>query len=133
MNKLYVTHCSAKKASTFKRTGSRVPPDRLYISKRIQGFMRSCKMQGVKWAIFSDEYGLWFPHLKKKWYEKPPDDVTAEEFESLVRDFDKKVRRYDEVWFYHHPARFHKLYRGLLRKSRCKNKIVRFTKISKIL
>lgn len=124
--RIYVTHCSGKKISSVKRSGARVPPDKLYTSTRIQPFMRRCKEQRVRWAIFSDLYGVYFPNEKHKWYEKSPDSVTPTEFRELLRSFDKRLRAYSEIWFYRHPARFHKLYRKLLRNTKLKRKVRQF-------
>ena len=42
-------------------------------------------MEGrVKWAIFSDYYGIWFADEKHQWYEKNPDTVTNEEYKKLL-------------------------------------------------
>jgi hypothetical protein len=130
--KIYITHCSAKKSLSVKRSGAKVSPDKLYTSKRIQSFMRRCKEQRVKWAIFSDLYGIYFPHEKHQWYEKSPDSVTLEEFSTLLKNFHKRIRVYDEIWFYRHPARFHKLYRRLLRNVRTKHNVRLFGRVSLI-
>ena len=121
--RIYITHCSAKKSLLIRRSGARVPPDKLYTSKRIQPFMQQCKAQRVRWAIFSDLYGVYFPNEKHKWYEKSPDSVTPTEFRGLLKSFDKRLHAYSEIWFYHHPARFHKLYRKLLRNTKLRRKV----------
>jgi len=79
--------------------------------------MERCKAMRVPWAIFSDLYGVWFPHVSHKWYEKDPDTVTESEFSSLLRDFDDKLSAYPEIYFYYNPGRFHPLYRRLLQQS----------------
>jgi len=95
--------------------------------------MKKCKDQGVTWAIFSDLYGVYFPSDRHSWYEMPPDKVNEEEFKRLVWDFDKKLKGYHEIWFYHHPARFHRLYRRLLKESRLKGRVKLFTKVLEIV
>lgn len=102
-------------------------PDKLYTSTRIQRFMRRCKDAGVEWAIFSDKYGVWFPHVRRRWYEKPPDEVTFAEFKKLVRDFDRALQDYDEIYFYHNPGRFGTLYRCLLCQTKLKERVVLFS------
>lgn len=72
IKRVYVTYCSRDKAKRFKKTKEPVSPDQLYVSARIQGFMRQCKAKSACWAIFSDEYGVWFPEVKHPWYEKNP-------------------------------------------------------------
>ncbi len=131
--RIYITHCSAKKDELLKDTGKKVTPDRLYTATPSQRFMRRCKEKGVKWAIFSDFYGVWFPNREHKWYEKPPDTVTEKEFKNLINDFGQKLKRYDEIWFYYNPGRFHPLYKKLLRETRLKDKIRRFTHIVEIV
>ena len=95
--------------------------------------MRRCKEQHVKWAIFSDLYGIYLPNERHKWYEKSPDSVTPAQFQKLVKDFDSRLRTYSEICFYRHPKRFHKLYRRLLRKTRLKHKVRRFGRVNLIV
>jgi hypothetical protein len=76
--------------------------------------MTACKEKEVAWAIFSDLYGIWYPSVRHEWYEKDHDNVTEEEFQKLVSDFDKKLGGYEEIWFYYNPGRFHSLYQRLL-------------------
>lgn len=123
--RIYLTHCSAGKRRYPK--GIKVSPDQLYDSKRIQRFMNQCKAAGVRWAIFSDLYGVWFPWIRREWYEKAPDEVTDEEFNALLSDFDGKLKRFDEILFYYNPGWFHSLYRKLLKESRLHRRIRMFT------
>lgn len=136
MRRIYITHCSGTKDATLKGLITEVPPDKLYISAPIQRFMNICKEKKVDWAIFSDEYGVWFPWVKHKWYDKPPDRVTTEEFINLVEDFERKLQDYDEVWFYYNPGRFHKVYRRLIEtvnsRQNLKQKIQEFSCIYEI-
>lgn len=131
--RIYITHCSAKKNLSVKRSRARVPPDKLYTSKRLQAFVRWCKERRVRWAIFSDLYGVYFPNEKHKWYEKSPDSVTPTEFRGLLKGFDKRLRVYREIWFYRHPARFHKLYRKLLRNTKLRRKVRLFKNVDRIV
>jgi len=131
--RIYVTHCSAKKDDSLKDTGEAVSPDRLYTAKPLQRFMKRCKDKKVQWAIFSDKYGVWFPHVMHEWYEKSPDTVSEYEFKILVRDFEEKLGKYDEINFYHNPGRFHRLYRRLLEDVKVKGKIILFSHKDEIL
>lgn len=79
--------------------------------------MRECKNKGVNWAILSDKYGIWFSDDLHEWYEKNPSAITGEEFSDLVSEFDKSLRQFDQIYFYHNPGRFHKLYKRLLKSS----------------
>jgi hypothetical protein len=97
MTRIYVTHCSHKKEERYRATEEAVTPDLLYIAKLTQRFMTKCKQRGVPWAIFSDLYGGWFPEVRHKWYEKPPDTVSEVELSALLRDFDEKLIPYSEI------------------------------------
>lgn len=140
--RIYVTHCSAKKDDSLKCTNKKVPPDKLYTSPRIKGFIRICKEKKVTWAIFSDLYGVWFPDIRHQWYEKDPDTIVKNgkvidpvEFTRLVNDFNKKLLNYDEIWFYRHPyhKRVHCLYRMLLQETTLKEKIKLIGSIKEIV
>jgi hypothetical protein len=74
--RIYVTHCSAKKDRTLKHSGKKVTPDRLYTAAPLQRFMNRCKEKKVQWAIFSDKYGIWFPHEKHEWYDACMQEVS---------------------------------------------------------
>lgn len=87
----------------------------------------------VQWAIFSDLYGIWFPQEKHEWYEKDPDTVTEEEFGVLKRDFEEKLGRYDEIWFYYNPGRFHQLYKRLIREVSIRDRIILFSHTNDIV
>jgi hypothetical protein len=130
--RIYVTYCSAKKDDSLRGTQRKVTPDRLYKSLRIQRFMKACREKKVNWAIFSDLHGIWFPNVRHGWYEKNPSMVTEEKFRKLTHDFDEKLGKYDEIWFYYNPTRFHSIYRRLLEESRLTRKIRRFTHIADI-
>jgi len=123
--RIYITYCSAQKNDAFKDTGIEVTPDILYTSKkRIQPFMETCKQKGVRWAIFSDLYGVWLPEEKHAWYEKSPDDVAESEFKALLEKFDNRLQEYDEIYFYRpSPVYFHSLYRRLLNKTRLRERV----------
>jgi len=130
--RIYLTHCSAKKDDSLKHTGRKVTPDKLYTATPTQRFMNKCKERQIRWAILSDLYGIWFLREKHEWYEKDPDAVTKEEFKNLVRDFEKKLGNYDNIYFYHNPGRFHPLYRRLLNEVKIKGKIILFSHIAEI-
>jgi hypothetical protein len=125
--RIYLTHCSAKKDDTFCRSTEKVAPDKLYLATPTKRFMIQCKKRGVRWAIFSDKYGVWFPEEKHEWYDKDPDTVSDQEFNKLVRDFEEKLANFDEIWFYYNPGRFHPLYKRLLNEVSLKGKITLFT------
>jgi hypothetical protein len=131
--RIYLTHCSARKDASLKDSSKRVTPDNLYTATPTQRFMKSCIDNNVQWAIFSDNYGVWLSNITNKWYEKSPDSVTDKEFHNLVADFNRKLRHFDEIWFYYNPGRFHRLYRKLLTKTKLKNKIRLFTHLNEIV
>jgi hypothetical protein len=125
--RIYITYCSRQKDASLKNSSTAVPPDVLYKSQRIQGFMQRCKEKSVCWAIFSDQYGVWFPQETHVWYEKNPDSVSEKEFVALQADFDNKLRAFDEICFCPGTGdiRIHSLYKRLLKESQLKDKISR--------
>jgi hypothetical protein len=132
MSNIYITHCSAKKDDSLKNTGIQVTPDRLYTSTSIRRFMDRCKQENVKWAIFSDHYGIWFPHEKHEWYDKHPSKVTKSEYRSLVNNFDNALEAYNRIFFYHNPGRFHKLYEQLIQDSALTTRIILISHLDSI-
>lgn len=131
--RIYVTHCSAKKDNSLKNSHNKVTPDKLYTGKPTQRFMNECKKKRVRWAIFSDLYGVWFPQEEHEWYEKDPNTVTEEEFNNLKRNFEKRLSNYNEIYFYHNPGRFHSLYKRLIKEVKIKDKIVLFSHKEEII
>ena len=132
MKKIYFTHCSAKKDLSLKLSNKFVTPDKLYTATPTQRFMNRCKENKVKWTIFSDKYGIWFNNTKNLWYEKDPNTITEHEFNILLDDFNSKLKKFDEIYFYHNPSRFHPLYRNLLDKTILRNKIKFITHLNEI-
>ena len=110
----------------------RVTPDKLYTATPTQRFMSECKNKEVSWAIFSDKYGIWFSDDLHEWYDKNPNRVTKDEFNQLVHKFDRSLARFDEIYFYHNPGRFHKLYKRLLKNSELRTKVKLFTHLNEI-
>ena len=68
MEKIYITHCSATKDDSLAGTGRKVTADLLYTATPTRRFMARCKDRGVRWAIFSDHYGVWVSGEKREWY-----------------------------------------------------------------
>ncbi len=110
---LYITHCTKIKDDSLKEKDIEVSPDKLYTGKKIQRFMKKCKDCNVKWAIFSDLYGVWFFDVKHKWYEKHPNEVTPQEFDNLVKESEEKLKGFDKIYFYanYKSHYFHHLYK----------------------
>jgi hypothetical protein len=132
MTRIFVTHCSHKKQERYKRTGEAVSPDLLYTATPTQRFIVRCKARGVRWAIFSDLHGVWFPDVRHEWYDKDPYTITESEFLALIQDFDTKLIGYSEIFFYHNPSRFHPLYARLLEQSELASRIKRITHLGDI-
>ena len=130
--RIYLSHCCALKDDALKETGIKVTPDKLYRSLPIRRFMKTCIERKVDWAIFSDRYGVWFPHLKHIWYDKPPDTVTADEFRKLLKSFSQKLSGYAEIWFYCNYGRLHPFYRKLLSSTVLKKRIRLFCRLREI-
>lgn len=125
-SRVYITHCSAKKDDTLKGTGRQVTPDLLYTATPTRRFMERCKEQGVRWAIFSDHYGVWFSDKTHEWYGDDVGDpgiVTEQRFRELVKSFEERLRPFNEIHFSYNLGRFHHLYRRLLEETTLKNRI----------
>ena len=131
--RIYLTHCTGIKDDLIKEPGSKVVPDKLYQSIPIQRFFTQCKSQKVEWAVFSDKHEIWFPHVKHSWYEKHPEDVSEDEFNSLVKNFDDNLNYFSEIWFYNNPSWLHPLYRRVLNKSSLKSRIRLFSHLKEII
>ncbi len=131
--RIYLTHCCAKKDDTLKNSHEKVTPDRLYVATPTKRFMEKCKSKKVTWAIFSDKYGVWFPDEKHEWYNKDPDTVTPAEYECLIENFEQRLSKYEEIWFYYNPGRFHPLYEKLLKEAKVEGKITLFTHKNQIV
>src|SRR5689334_11005000 len=100
---VYVTHCCAKKNDEYRNIAKAITPQELYVAAPTQRFMRRCVEMGVRWAIFSDKYGVWFPEVLHEWYEKDPRTVTPEEFQDLKQKFDDSLRDFTKISFYANP------------------------------
>lgn len=131
--RIYLTHCSAEKNDALQVSGAKVTPERLYTATAIQAFMGRCKEKGVDWAILSDLYGVWFPDVEHKWYEKHPDTVTDQEFDENLQGFDQKLKTYDEIWFYVRTETFHPFYQKVLTNTVLKDKVRQFTDLKEIV
>ena len=134
--RVYITHCAAKKDDSLRGTGKEVTPDQLYIATPTQRFMTRCKERGVRWAIFSDYYGVWFSNERHGWYGDDvgdPNRITEVKFRELVRDFDERLRDFAEIYFYYNPGRFHRLYKRLLEETALKGRVKMITHLSDII
>jgi hypothetical protein len=132
MDFIYLTHCSHKKEVRCKESREVVPPDVLYTARPTQRFMARCKNTNVRWAIFSDKYGVWFPEVRHEWYEKDPNTVTEGEFVALLGDFDGKLSAYHQICFYYNPGRFHPIYARLLQQSALAGRVKKITHLREI-
>ena len=131
--RIYLTHCSAEKDYSLRNTSRKVTPDRLYTATSIQAFMSRCKQKQVDWAILSDLYGVWFPDVEHGWYEKPPNTVTEEEFDAIVKDFQRKLESYKEIWFYFNGESFHSFYQRVLQATNLKDRAKLFCELEEIV
>lgn len=133
MKKIYVTHCSAKKDDSLEGTGIKTTPDKLYTAQPLQRFIKKCREMGVNWAIFSDLHGVVLSDDEICWYNKDPDDVMEDEYQALVANFIEKLSGFDEIYFYHNPGRFHRLYKRLIEDGlKMGLKIIPITHLSEI-
>lgn len=114
MSSIYVTHCSREKAPALEGSGEKVIPERLYSSKGLQRFIRFCKSNSYQWAIFSDHYGVVFPHEEIAWYSKPPATVTGDEMVLLLENFISRLSAYDEIHFHHRVEETHTIFKRIV-------------------
>jgi hypothetical protein len=117
--RIYLTHCCAKKDDNFAGRQDELSPEQLYIATPTQRFMKRCKEVGVRCAIFSDYYGVWFSGEKHAWYGDDvgdPNRVNDVKLRELVADFETKLAAFETIYFYHNPGRFHQLYKRLLKE-----------------
>ena len=131
--RIYLTHCSKEKAPQAKTSGLPVTPDSLYTDAEIQAFITTCQHKGGTWAILSDKYGVFLPHEKHEYYEKPPATVTPEEEAAIIAQINDCLSEYDEIWFYVRPATCHPFYERVLKGSSVINKVRFFDDIEEIL
>jgi hypothetical protein len=123
-SQIFFTFCSAKKNDSLRGTAKAVSPEELYTSPRVQSFISRCKKSGVRWAIFSDKYGVWFSDEKHCWYERSPDDAISD-YPRLLSDFDDKMKDFAVIHFCPGVGgpRLHRMYRRLVSESRWKDRI----------
>ena len=117
MKSIYITHCSREKYPALEASAEAATPDKLYTSAALQAFIRFCKMRGYDWAILSDRYGVVFADEPIRWYSKPPDTVTDEEFSELLRSFTTRLAGFDEILFQHRPGETHLVFKRIIEKS----------------
>lgn len=120
---IYLTHCSKEKDLNLKGTNREVTPNILYTETGIQRFMKRCIEKKVRWAILSDNYGIFFSYEKHGWYAKPPDTVSPEEEQKILRDFDEKLGSFDTIYFFIRPDSYHPFYDHILKTSSLYSKI----------
>ena len=98
--------------------------------------MVCCQSAGVDWAIFSDQYDVWFPYVKHKWYEKHPNEVSDQEFKNLVENSARKLKKFSVVYFYgnHKSHYFHPFYKKIIDALRKRGiKIVKICHLDEIV
>jgi hypothetical protein len=133
--RIYITHCVAKKDDSLKDTTKKVTPDHLYMATTIQRFMRRCTERALRWAIFSDYYGIWFADELHEWYGDDvgdPNRVKEPKFRELLKNFDERLQGFDEIYFYY-PGRVHPLHKRLLQESGIKDRVVEISHLADIV
>ncbi len=118
MKTIYVTHCSRDKNPEYETSIMDVTPDILYTSPNLQKFIAWCIEENHDWAVFSDKYGVVFSGEHIQWYNKPPDTVTAEEFDQLLASFTTRLAGFDQIFFYHRPGETHPLFLRIVQLGR---------------
>jgi len=81
LNRLMLIGCSkTKKACDYDvRTGGRVVPEQLYGSQLFTKRVEYAKARGLRWAVLSAKYGVWFPRIEMKPYDQTFADLEAAE------------------------------------------------------
>jgi hypothetical protein len=116
MKALYITHCCKKKNSIKTKT----IPEKLYSASYLQRFIKRCKEMKVNWGILSDKYGIVFPNQRIKWYELSPSFLLKHKTEAkkLIEKLQQQLQKFDVIFFYHNPGRFHPFYRYVIKELR---------------
>jgi hypothetical protein len=128
--RIYITYCSWQKDDQLKGTGVCVTPDKLYLSKRIQSFITRCRDKNVKWAIYSDYCGVWFPEDLHAWYDLHPNNVPEESIFSLSQDFNRSLSKYDEIYYFYDKRTLHPLYERIVNESGISSRVYWFEDIN---
>ena len=117
MKSIYITHCSREKDPALEASAEAATPEKLYTSPALQAFIQFCKAHGHNWAILSDRYGVVFADEPIRWYSKPPDTVTDEDFLELLRSFTTRLAGFDEILFQHRPGETHAVFKRIVEKA----------------
>ena len=113
LKKVYITHCSREKDPEYEKSGKKTTPDNLYTSPALQRFIKFCKENNHYWAICSTKYGFVGAYDLIKWYNRPPDRVTEEDYKVLIRGLVKSLSFFDEVYFLQRPEDTHSLFKRI--------------------
>lgn len=127
-----ITYCSWQKDDRLENTGEMVTPDKLYLSKRIQNFIATCREKGFRWGIFSDYCGILFENDKQHWYDYHPDSVPETAVPILAKAFVEKLERFDRIWYFYDPATLHPLYQRIVEVSGLGDKVVWVKELDRI-
>jgi hypothetical protein len=81
INRLMLIGCSKTKKSCEydSRVGGRVIPEQLYGSQLFSKRVDYAKAKGLRWAVLSAKYGVWFPRIELKPYDQTFADMEAAE------------------------------------------------------
>jgi hypothetical protein len=110
----WLFHCSAKKNADLKNGQARVTPISCILPLLLNASLVSAETRELVGPFFptSMAHGL----QTHEWYEKNPNRVTEAEFNHIVREFNKSLREFDGIHFYHNPGRFHRLQKAIKRE-----------------
>ena len=72
LNRLMLIGCTKHKhdAGYNPQTGGRVVPEQLYKSALFSKRLDYAEERGLRWAVLSAKYGVWFPNIALKPYDK---------------------------------------------------------------
>jgi len=98
MNRLMLIGCTKNKHDVGydPATGGRVVPEQLYKSALFSKRLDYAEERGLRWAVLSAKYGVWFPNIALKPYDKTFAEMHAAEIAAW--HVGVAMRLIEELW-----------------------------------
>jgi hypothetical protein len=98
LNRLMLIGCTKNKhdAGYNTQTGGRVVPEQLYRSALFSKRLDYAEERGLRWAVLSAKYGVWFPNIALKPYDKTFAEMHAAEIAAW--HVGVAMRLIEELW-----------------------------------
>jgi len=98
MNRLMLIGCTKNKHDVGYNpaTGGRVVPEQLYKSALFSKRLDYAEERGLRWAVLSAKYGVWFPNIALKPYDKTFAEMHAAEIAAW--HVGVAMRLIEELW-----------------------------------